>query len=251
LSSLNIASLACGLIFAATLFGAFLRTKLPEHHLSGDSKDVIKLGIALIATMSALVLALLFSATRSSFERTTALVSRMTVDVRELDSLLIEYGPEAKPMRISLRTEVNKMIDSVWVENALARGVTPDTGPHGGTVLYGLRSLQPTTTVQKSIQDRAILVSTDLYQTLLTLTSQPSDLISNTFILVLVLWLMFIFAVFAMSSKINPTMITVLCLCIMSASAAIYLILELDQPFDGLMQVSDHPLRSIISEEIN
>jgi hypothetical protein len=251
LSSLAIASIACALIFTATLLGAFLRTKLPEHHLTGDSKDVIKLGIALIATMSALVLALLFSATRASFERTTGFVSRMTVDARELDGLLAEYGPEAKPLRIGLQKEVGKMIDSIWVENARARGVAPATGPLGGSVLYMLRSLTPTTAMEKSIQDRAILVSTDLYQTLLTLTSQPSDAISNPFMVVLVLWLMFIFAIFSMSSTPNPTMISILCLCVLSASGAIYLILELDQPFDGLMQISDSALRAAVSTHID
>jgi hypothetical protein len=246
LSPILQASIAFALIIASAAAGAFLRLKLPEHHLTGDSKDVIKLAVALIATMSALVLALLFASTRTSFERTSGYVSRMTADVTELDKLLGEYGPEAKPLRVALRAEVAPLINSIWQEDAPAQSSSASAKGHGDSVLYMLRELAPTNKVQASIQARALQVSTDLNQTQLSLISQPSDSISNTFIIVLVIWLMFIFAVFSMSSPPNPTLFAVLFLCILSASAAIYLILELGLPFDGLMQVSPENLRAAL-----
>ena len=214
------ASVAFVLIFGSTLFGMFIRSRVPDHHLAGDSKDVIRLATALIATMSAVVLALLFASTRTSFERTSGYVSRMTADIAELDKLLGEYGPEARP-------------------------AGADKG-HGDSILYMLRGLAPTDKVQTSIQARALQVSTDLGQTQLALAAQPADSISNTFIFVLVLWLMFIFAVFSMSSPPNPTLFAVIFLCSLSASAAIYLILELAHPFDGLMQISPETLRTAL-----
>ena len=240
------AGIAFALIVASAGAGAFLRLKLPEHHLTGDSKDVIKLAVALIATMSALVLALLFASTRTSFERTSGYVSRMTADVTELDKLLGEYGPEAKPLRVALRAEVAPLIGSIWQDDAVAQSNAASAKGHGDSVLYMLRELVPGNKVQASIQARALQVSTDLNQTQLSLISQPSDSISNTFIIVLVIWLMFIFAVFSMSSPPNPTLFAVLFLCILSASAAIYLILELGLPFDGLMQVSPENLRTAL-----
>src|SRR5262245_61426097 len=113
----------------------FLRYKLPEHHLLGDSKDVIKLATALIATMSALVLALLFSSTRQSYERTTAAVSRMTADLVQLDRVLAEYGPEAAPLRTTLRAEVGSLIDSIWKEDAAKRPAAAQRS-HEQSVLY-------------------------------------------------------------------------------------------------------------------
>ncbi len=239
------AGIAFALIIASAAAGAFLRRKLPEHHLTGDSKDVIKLAVALIATMSALVLALLFASTRTSFERTSGYVSRMTADITELDKLLGEYGPEAKPLRVALRSQVGPLIDSIWQDDARPQPAGANKG-HGDSVLYMLRELTPANKVQASIQARALQVSTDLDQTQLNLMSQPGDSISNTFIVVLVIWLMFIFAVFSMSSPPNPTLFAVLGLCILSASAAIYLILELGLPFGGLMQVSPDNLRSAL-----
>jgi hypothetical protein len=111
------------------------------------------------------------------------------------------------------------------------------------TVLYKLRQLEPKTTVQTAIKTRALSVSSDVELTRLTLLAQPADTLSKPFITVLVLWLCFIFASFSMSSKANPTLVIVLLVCAFTASTAIYLILELGQPFDGLLQLSNEALR--------
>lgn len=246
MSPIAFAATAFVLIVASAIAGAFLRQKLPEHHLTGDSKDVIKLAIALIATMSALVLALLFASTRTSFERTSGYVSRMTADIVELDRLLQHYGQEAAPVRQTLRAEIGPLIDSIWRDDAIARGVQPANAAPEETALYLIQDLVPTTKLQRAIQARALQVGADLTQTQLALFSQPSDSISNTFVIVLILWLMFIFAIFSMTSPPNPTLFTVLGLCILSASAAIYLIMELGLPFGGLMQVSNEGLRTAL-----
>jgi hypothetical protein len=246
MSPIAIAGIAFGVILGSALIGMVVRSRLPEHHLSGDSKDVIKLATALIGTMAALVLALLFASTRSSFEHTSAAVSRMTADLVELDQLLEDYGPDAKSLRAALRTEVGPMVDSIWREDAEARGMKPTAKPHNESVLYMLRELQPKNSVQASIQARALQVSTDLAQTQLSLFAQPSDALASTFMIVLVVWLMFIFAVFSMSSPPNATLGIVLGVCILSASTAIYLILELGLPFGGLMQVSNEALRTAL-----
>jgi len=246
LTPIAAAGTAFALILGSAVAGMLLRSKLPEHHLSGDSKDVIKLATALIGTMSALVLALLFSSTRSSFEHTSGYVSRMTADITELDQLLGEYGPEAKPLRAALRAEIQPLIDSIWRDDAAARGASQPPKSHDESVLYMLRGLAPKNAVQSSIQARALQVSQDLAQIRLGLFAQPSDSISNTFMIVLVLWLMFIFGVFSLSAPPNPTLVTVLFVCVLSASAAIYLILELGLPFGGLMQVSNEGLRTAL-----
>ncbi|TBR30003.1 MAG: DUF4239 domain-containing protein [Reyranella sp.] len=220
---------------------------MPEHHVSGDSKDVIKLSIALVATMSALVLALLFASTRTSFERTSGLVSRLTADISELDRVLKHYGPEAQPIRTALRAEIQPMIDSIWREEAANRGTGSDEAKTPEEeVLFMLQDLQPANSKQRALQARAIQVSSDLAQTQLALFAQPTDSISNTFLVVLILWLMFIFGIFSMTSPPNPTLFVVMALCILSASAAFYLILELGLPFGGLMQLSNEPLRNAL-----
>ena len=245
LSSVGIATIAFALILGSALAGIVLRHRLPEHHLVGDSKDVIKLATALVGTMSALVLALLFSSTRQSYEHTSMAVSRLATDLAQLDRVLAEYGPEAAPLRTALRGELDPLIDSIWKENAAGKPAAA-ARPHQQSVLYMVRELSPMNTAQASLQARALQLSTDLVEIQLSLASQLPDSISTPFIDVLILWLMFIFAVFAMSSPSNATMITVLFLCILAASGAIYLILELSSPFDGLMQIPTDGLRNAL-----
>jgi hypothetical protein len=214
--------------------------------VSGESKDVIKLSIALVATMSALVLALLFASTRTSFEHTSSLVSRLTADITELDRVLKSYGPEAQPVRTTLRAEIQPLIDSIWRDEAIARGANPDkTKTPEEDVRFMLEDLQPSTK-QRVLKARAIQISSDLAQTQLSLSAQPADSLSNTFLIVLIVWLMFIFGIFSMSSPPNTTMFVVIVMCILSASAAFYLILELGLPFGGLMRVSYEPLRTAL-----
>jgi hypothetical protein len=233
-----------GLILVSIGGGLFLRYRLPDDHLSGDSKEVIRLATALIGTMAAVVVALLFASTRSSYEATNSHVARLTAGVVELDQLLKEYGgQESVMLRQALRSDVTSMVSAIWRDDApvtaeLLRPVT-----HEETVLYKLRQLEPKTPVQNAIKTRALAVSNDIEQTRLTLLSQPPDSLSRPFIAVLVLWLCFIFASFSMSSKANPTLVAVLLICGFTASTAIYLILELGQPFDGLLQLSNSALR--------
>jgi glucan phosphoethanolaminetransferase (alkaline phosphatase superfamily) len=247
LSPIQFAAIAFACIIASAVGGALLRARLPEAHVSGDSKDVIKLSIALVATMSALVLALLFASTRTSFERTSGLVSRMTADIVELDRVLKHYGPDAEAIRAALRAEIQPIIDSIWRDEAIARGAKLDASKAPDEeVMFMLQDLQPANSKQRALQTRAIQISTDLQQTQLALFAQPTDSISNTFLIVLIVWLMFIFGIFSMTAPPNPTLFIVIAMCILSASAAFYLILELGLPFGGLMQLSNEPLRNAL-----
>lgn len=232
------------LIVISIAGGLFLRYKLPDSHLSGDSKDVIRLATALIGTMAAVVVALLFASTRGNYEATNSQVARLTAGVIELDQLLKEYGgQESLVLRRALRGDVASMVSAIWRNDAPVTGQLLRPVTHEETVLYRLRQLEPKTPVQSAIKTRALAVSSDIEQTRLILLAQPPDALSRPFITVLVLWLCFIFASFSMSSKANPTLVAVLLVGGFTAATAIYLILELGQPFEGLLQLSNSALR--------
>ncbi len=246
MSAFAVAATAFVLISGSALAGMFLRSRLPDTHLSGDSKDVIRLATALIATMSAVVLALLFASTRASYEQTSATVSRLTADIIELDVVLQEYGPEAAPLRRLLRDNIGPMIKSIWRDGGDTLHVIQPYSPQG-SVAFGIRKLVPGTEVQRSLQARGLQLATDMAQTRLVLFTQPADSISTPFMTALVLWLAFIFASFSVSAPPNHTIVAVLLICILSASSAIFLILELGQPFDGLMQIPSAGLRGALA----
>ena len=235
------------LIVASVWLGQVLRRRLPDHHLAGDSKEVIRLATALIGTMAAVVLALLFSSTRSSYEITNHNVARLTAGIMELDTLLEEYGgTDSAALRRVLRADIERTVAAIWRDDAQITPQLVQPAAPRDTVLYRLRQLVPADPLQVSLQARALAVSTDLDQTRLTLFAQPPDSLAKPFILVLVLWLCFIFATFSMSSSANPTLVVVLLACALAASTAIYLILELGQPFDGLLQIPSDALRTAL-----
>lgn len=247
MSPIGTAIVAFFLILGGTIAGTLVRSRMPEHHLTGDSKDVIRVATALVASLTALVLALMFAATRTSFEHTSAAVSRLAIDFRELDEILQDYGPEGLPIRAQLRAEIGPLIASIWHDQAPSgRRSGAVRRSHGAGALAMIRELKPATPAQSSLQARAVQVANDISQARLSLFAQPPDSVSRPFMIVLVLWLTFIFTTFAMSSKPNATLMTVLCVCILSASAALYLILELGLPFGGLMTVSSESLRSAL-----
>jgi hypothetical protein len=248
MSAIAISGIAFASIFGATVLSMLLRSTLPDRYLSAGSKEVIGLGTALIATMSALLLGLLISSTRTSYEEKRSQVIRMTADLIELDILLKDYGPEARSARQGMRDAVPPMIDSIWRDNASrfrpAANAVPDAGAEA--VLSGLQELSPHDDGQRAKRDRALQVGLDLARMQLLLFAQPANAISTPFITVLVLWLTFIFATFSLYARANLLIVVVLCVCALSASSAIFLILDLDRPFGGLLQIPSAPFRNAL-----
>jgi hypothetical protein len=116
LSAVDVALVAFGSILVSIAIGLMMRYWLPEEHITGDSKEVIRLATALIGTMAAVVLALLFASTRNSFQETDNNVGRMTTSVIQLDYVLPDYGPEGRPCR-ALR-DVVSIVASIWQDDA-------------------------------------------------------------------------------------------------------------------------------------
>ncbi len=239
-------ALSC-LIFVLTLGGIFLgtllRRALPEHHLSKESQDVVRLGVGLIATIAALVLGVLIAAAKSSFDTQSTQIKQITADMILLDSLLAQYGPEARPIREQMRSAIGPFADRLWLEKEEPATAPFEASASGEKVYLGIQTLSPKNDLQRSLQARAAQLSTDLAQTRLLLFVESDNLVPAPFLAILVFWLVIIFASFSLFSALNVTVFTCLSLFALSASCAIFLILELSRPFAGLRVISSAPLR--------
>jgi heme/copper-type cytochrome/quinol oxidase subunit 3 len=102
------------LVFGSALLATFVRRALPEHHLSADSKDVVKLEIALVATMSALVLSLQIASAKSALDMRSNQLAQASADVILLNSALARYGPETKEARAMLQRWVADTVERFW-----------------------------------------------------------------------------------------------------------------------------------------
>ena len=119
-----------GCLVAAVLLGRLIRRLLPDEHLATESRDGIKLALGLVSTMSALVLGLLVSSAKSSYDTERSEVIQMAAKVAFLDRVLAMYGPEAADLRRGVHEGVKDAIKGIWPEEAglPAQAATPATG---------------------------------------------------------------------------------------------------------------------------
>lgn len=234
------------LLIAALWFGALLRHTLPKQHLSKDSQDAIRVGVGLIATISALVLSLLITTAKSSFDTQIGQIKQITARIILLDNLLAQYGPAATPIREEMRTQINAFADRLWHEQEASKGGSLAFNPAAEKVDRDIRALTPQDNVQRSLQAQAMQASSDVAQTRLLLFTETGNAIPTPFLVILVTWLIIIFASVSLFAELNATVFAFLSLFALSAAAAIFLILELGEPFAGAMMIPSAPLRDAL-----
>lgn len=245
---MNAIELSC-ITFVCISGGASLGMFLPGHQLSAEDKDVVRLGTGLIGTIAALVLGLLIASAKSSYDTQSAQIRQMTANIILLDNLLAQYGPEASATRNLMRRGIVLLADRMWRENSSdSTKAAPFAATGASEEFYAkLQQLSPQNDAQRSLQARAIRISTDIAQTRLLLFAQAGNSVPMPFLAVLIFWLTMIFASFGLFARPNAIVIGSLLIFALSAAGAIYLILELGQPFAGLMEISSAPLRNALA----
>lgn len=221
---------------------------LPEHHLDDDTKDTVKLGIGLIATMTALVLGLVTASAKSSFDSMDASVKQSAAQVLALDRLLARYGPETGEIRKGLKQTIGVRIDVIWPRDASAQVEIDPTrsglvAVNEGLVDAELRTLKPRDDVQRTLLARAVDVSETLLAAQWSSSTHSGASIPLPFLVILLFWLTITFTSFGLFAPRNALVVTVFFVCAVSVASAVFLVLELDGPFDGLIKVSAEPLR--------
>ena len=240
-----ISFVALAAILLGTLLGALLRCSLPSHHLSDDLKDVVRLGAALLATISALVISLLISSAKLSYDTQVSRVRQLASSVILLDQALARYGPETNQAREYLRRAVDELVERIWDQSA---SKSKTATPYAPTVVAELAfekisELSPRNDAQQFLKNRAMQIFLELAQSrFMQFVEGRIDPIPLPFLIILLFWLTIIFASFSLFSRLNPINIAALLVFAISASGAVFLILELSQPFAGLMKISSAPL---------
>ena len=250
MSPLAISLVAFVCVFGGTLLGMFLRTRLPEHHVSDESKDAVKLGIGMIATLAALVLGLMIASAKGNFDTMSSELRQTGSRVILLDRVMAQYGPETKDARDLLRRSIDSTINRIWPEDKIGQAVSaaPEGMVYIETIQDKLRQLSPRTDAQRWLQSRALQISGDIAQGRWLLIEQLGQRsLPMPFFVMLVFWLTVIFASFGLISPRNATVITVLLVCALSAAGSLFLIMELDTPYEGLIKISGAPLHSALT----
>jgi hypothetical protein len=241
------ASIVFVICVAGAAMGAGLRRILPDHHLTPESKDVVRLGSGLIATIAALVLSLLISSAKTSFDTQRGEVRQMAASLVQLDRTLALYGPEAHEIRVLLRQAIVPWVENMWHDQMARPPLENGLGTPAERAYKGIMALTPKDETQGALKPQLVQVVTGISRMRYELFEQSEGSIPPPFLAILIFWLAIIFASFSLFSPLNPMTIAALIVFALSASGAIYLILEMDHPFGGLLQISDAPLRSALT----
>lgn len=247
MNSFNVALVAFVCVFGGALIGMYLRTLLREHHLSSETKDVVKVGVGLIATMSALVLGLLVASAKSSFDTQRNEVGQISANVMLLDRALAHYGPETKEVRDLLHTSLERMIEQLWpTTGTLSLPALPTAASE---ILFDkIENLAPKTEAQRNLQAQAVKTAIDIGQIRWLLIAQKTSAVSLPFLIVVLFWLTITFLSFGLYAPKNGVVFITLFLCALSVAGALFLVLELDHPFDGFIQISSEPIRNALGQ---
>jgi len=243
---LILSSIIFVLMLGGIIVGTWLRSMLPQHHLSKDTQDTVRLGVGLIATMAALVVGLLIAAAKSSYDTQSGQIKQITADIILLDSLLAQYGPEPLALREQIRAVIPSFVDRIWQEKETNRTAPYQASASAERIYLQIQALSPQNSVQQSLQARAVQICNDLIQARLLLFTETGTSIPLPFLAVLAFWLIIIFASFSLFSTLNATVFIALSVFALSAACAIFLILELGGPFTGLLMISSTPLREAL-----
>jgi hypothetical protein len=235
---------------AAALVGTFIRNALPPAHVSKESQDVIRLGMGLVATMTALLLGLVTAAAKGSFDSQDLAIKNVAGGILTLDRLLARYGPETQPTRDLLRRTVAARIETMWPSGKSADARSPlgdtasvsKTGQAAEEIENEILQLSPQNESQRWFRSEALKLTAEVLRTRWRLLS-AGGAVPKQFLIVVIFWLSMTFASFGLSAPRNATVMTVFVISTVSVAAAVFLIFELDGPFEGIIRISSAPMR--------
>jgi hypothetical protein len=247
---IEIALVVFACVLGGALLGMFLQIVAPDHHLNQASQDVIKLGMGLIATMAALVLGLVISMAKSSYDQQAEAVKHSAAKVLLLDHVLANYGSETKDTRDLIRKILTERVDEIWPEDHSSRARSD--GPNVVTRVQGIEArllqLSPQSDAQSWLKSQALQISNDIMEARWLGLGSLHSSVPLPFLVVVVFWLTIVFGSFGLFAPRNVTVLVVLFLCALSIAGSIFLILEMSHPFEGLMKISSAPMRYALSQ---
>jgi len=241
-------SLASILIGAA--IGMGLKRLLPADVLEGGSKEAIRLGAGFLSTLAALVIGLMIASAKNSYDTQNSNIRQLGANVVLVDQMLLKYGPETKTARALLRELISTAASRIWLENAERDG-HQSTFVVSGTAdrfYNAVEGLTPANEEQTSLKSRIVQATTEIGRTRVLVFTQSDNAIPVPFFIVLTFWLVVIFASFSVFAEPSPIVIASILVFAFSVSSALFLIVDLSQPFDGLMQISNDHLRVVLSK---
>jgi hypothetical protein len=247
-----IGAIVVAVLFGSALLGMAAARLLPKHHLDTDTKNVVSVSMAVIGTLSALVLGLLISTANTSFSTKAREVTQVSADIIRLDRLLRRYGPEAQDIRVLLRRYTAARLQDLFPENSTQPANLANDASI--SLLEELENkvlaLTPASDAQRWLQAQALQLTGALEDTRWQLVQESASKTPQLLMVLVLFWFILIFFSFGLFAPRNMTAIAIILLCSMGVGSAIRMTTELQIPFQGLIRISSTPMTDAL-ETIN
>lgn len=245
-----VALLVAFVVFTAAMAGLFLFRWLPVHHLTNETRDVVRLGMNMISILAALVLGLLIASGKGVFDRADRQLRSYAADITQLDLTLRHYGPAAGDIRADMLRYTDTAVTTTWPESGQADNSHLESAEEGQLLdraMEGILALAPQTDQQRWLRGQALELVNRVIHTRSMLLIDQRGTINSVMLVIVVAWIAFIFASFGLNAPRNATVVTAFLVCSLSIGTAVYVILEMDSPFDGTIMVSGAPMRNALA----
>ena len=248
MNSIAVTSIVFVSILASGLLGMAVRRAISADRLGSSEKEVARLVTGLMTTMTAIVLGMLVSSAKASYDSRTNEVAEISSQVVTIDRMLSKYGTETAEVRAQFRLLVEASINRIWPTQAPVH-VELKPRDEGEILADELRLLAPNSDAQAEVKAQILHMVVDLRQTqwLLFLKSQQSA-IPIPLLLVVVAWLALIYFSFGVFTQPSPTIVVTLAVGALAVSTAVLIILELYTPFRGVLRISSNPILEALSQ---
>ena len=237
------------LVFAAGVLGLTLHARLPEKHSPDKSAGMIGAMTGLLSLLLALVLGTFAGSAYTLYATQKSELELLGARVLQLDSALEAYGPETQPGRTELRKAIRRTYDEIWGDSGTAGQA--DAGLKG--IFAGTRDLErfmltlaPKTDVQRQAVVNANAAASDINKTRLLMGLQISGGVPWPMLTIVICWSLLMFCGYGLVSPANRTVVAALGLGAITIASAVFVIIELSDPYSGTFKLSARPVQQTI-----
>ncbi len=239
-------------VFAGGMVGLQFYRLLPAHHLTTETRDVVRLGIGMISILATLVLGLLTASAKATYDNTDRELRDYAADLILLDQTLRQLGAAAAPIRKELLGYTDMAVRTTWPDASQKQTQkAPLEDKNAGDLLahttQEILALKTTSEEQHWLRGQALAISARLIHTRWTMLINQEGSISPVLLVIMVAWITVIFASFGLNAPRNATVVAAFFVCSLSIGTSIFLILEMDTPFDGVIMISGAPMKNALA----
>jgi hypothetical protein len=241
-SPITVGSIVFVCTFGGSLLGLVLQSHLPEEHLRENTRNVVMLGMGLVGTMAALILGLLVASARASYDAQSAELTQLSSNVVMLDRVLAHYGPETTEAREMLKNVVASILNRMRSKDRRGRSLLEPSSANE-PLFEKIQALSSKNDSQRSLQSQALGMFMSLGQARWLMYEQGANSVPDAFVIALGFWLTVIFVSWGLFAPTNGTVIAGFLIAALSVSAALFLTLEMYNPYGGLIQIPIAPVQ--------